>query len=149
MRSSLLLRIADFEVTPGLVFGKEIGGCLADELVAAIPEQLLPGLVQPNEPKLFRLLQKHHVGEQIDADRVVLDEHVTDQTDVEVYVCTICPKMKVRITVIDPSGAVIVGAQVTIRPGVDGAAPVTIESGGRGDAKDEAGRRVMARAARN
>ena len=44
------------------------------------------------------------------------------------------PSASIRITVADPSGAVIVGAQVTIRPGVDGAAPVTIESGGRGDA---------------
>ncbi len=40
----------------------------------------------------------------------------------------------IRITVFDPSGAVIVGAAVTVRPATPGADPVRFETGGRGDA---------------
>jgi carboxypeptidase family protein len=45
------------------------------------------------------------------------------------------PSPSIRIIVADPSGAVIVGAQVTMRPGEDGTgAPVRIEADGRGSA---------------
>jgi hypothetical protein len=59
-------------------------------------------------------------GEQIDAGCVLLDEHVTDQADIEIYVWTICPEVKVRIAVIDQVNAgqrlVPIKAQVQMRP---------------------------------
>jgi hypothetical protein len=40
----------------------------------------------------------------------------------------------IRITVVDPSGAVIVGAQVTVRPAEADATPITLNTSGRGEA---------------
>src|SRR5207249_1537933 len=44
------------------------------------------------------------------------------------------PTGSIRVTVLDPSGAVIVGAKVTVTPAAAGAAPATLDTGGRGDA---------------
>jgi Carboxypeptidase regulatory-like domain len=44
------------------------------------------------------------------------------------------PEASIRITVVDPSGAVIVGAQVTVRPAGAEAMPISVGTNGRGEA---------------
>ena len=39
--------------------------------------------------------------QQVDARRILLDEHVRDQADIQVLVRTVCTKVAVRITILD------------------------------------------------
>ncbi len=57
--------------------------------------------------------------QQIDADRILLDEHIPNQADIQIFVGTVSAKVKIRIAVLDQvntgRGLVAIKTQMQMR----------------------------------